>query len=138
MAMKKKVVKAKAAKSPESKRSAQSATTTARQTKKPATAAKTRRRSSWLDDEAKVPVIEKSAQRLESFLSAIADGIIDDSELAAQEKRLVKLMKEIEPTLDDATHAAVTKLLCELTAYDMMQLISAMQKAKAQSGRFRG
>lgn len=96
------------------------------------------RRSSWLDDEANVPVIEKSARRLESFLSAVADGIVDDDEVKAQEKRLVKLMKDIEPRLDDKIHADVTNLLIELTAYDMMQMICAMQKSKSQISAFRG
>ena len=54
-------------------------------------------------------MIAEQAQRLESFLAAMADGVIDESELQAQEARLVKLMKEVEPLLDDELHAKVTR-----------------------------
>ncbi len=37
-------------------------------------------------------------------------------------------MKEVEPQLDAATHAKVTQLLCELTAYDLMQVLHSMER----------
>jgi hypothetical protein len=90
-------------------------------------------RSSWLDEASNTPVIEKQARRLNSFLEAMADGKIDDHEIVAQEARLVKLMKEVEPTLDAATHAKVTQLLCELTAYDLMQVLHSMEMARPKT-----
>ena len=74
---------------------------------------------------------------MESFLSAIADGMVDEAEIKAQEERLVNLMKEIEPLLDETLHAKVTKLLCELTAYDFMHVIHTMQEARP-TAEFRG
>ncbi len=94
-------------------------------------------RKSWLDAEAHKPVIDKYARSLKSFLAAMEDGRIDDSELDAQERRLVALMKEIEPQLPATLHARVTELLCELTAYDIMQMLHTMQGARPQS-EFRG
>ncbi|MCR4412049.1 MAG: hypothetical protein NUV77_06435, partial [Thermoguttaceae bacterium] len=76
---------------------------------------------SWLDDETDQPMIAEHAKRLDTFLAAVADGKIDEAELKAQERRLVALMKEVEPRLDPDLHAKVTELLCELTAYDLMQ-----------------
>ncbi|MBI4601747.1 MAG: hypothetical protein HY721_07285, partial [Planctomycetes bacterium] len=70
-------------------------------------------------------------------LEAVADGEVDDSEVKAQEERLVKCMKAVEPLLDDGLHAKVTRLLCELTAYDIMQILNSMQKARHVT-RFRG
>jgi hypothetical protein len=67
----------------------------------------------------------------------MADGRVSKKELQAQEDRLVKLMKEIEPILDDDLHEKVTKLLCELTAYDIMQLLRTMDAARPKS-QFRG
>ena len=90
-------------------------------------------RSSWLDEASNAPLIERQARRLNSFLEAMADGKIDDHEIVAQEARLVKLMKEIEPTLDAATHAKVTQLLCELTAYDLMQVLHSMEMARPKT-----
>ena len=90
-------------------------------------------RSSWLDETSNAPLIEKQARRLNSFLEAMADGKIDGHEIAAQEARLVKLMKEVEPTLDAATHAKVTQLLCELTAYDVMQWTHSLELARPKT-----
>lgn len=93
--------------------------------------------SSWLDETAEVPVIAEKARRLESFVAALADGKVDDAEIAAQQARLVKLMKEIEPQLDVAMHAKITELLCEMAAYDVMQVLHSMQASRPKS-KFRG
>src|SRR5262245_15919912 len=90
-------------------------------------------RMSWLDAEARTPVIDLYAQQLDSFIAAIADGKVDDQEVQNQEARLVQLMQEIEPQLDDAMHAKITQLLCELTAYDIMQILHTMQQARPQA-----
>jgi hypothetical protein len=98
---------------------------------------KTPRSASWLDAGAHAPVIEQYARRLKSFMAAMADGRIDDAELEAQEARLVTLMKEIEPQLPEPLHTRVTQLLCELTAYDIMQMLHSLQAQRPQSV-FRG
>jgi hypothetical protein len=104
--------------------------------KKPAPTA-SGKRASWLDPKSHAPLIDQYARRLTSFMTAMADGKVDDSELDEQEARLVKLMKEIEPRLDGDLHGKVTQLLCELTAYDIMQMLHAMQAQRPQTV-FRG
>lgn len=94
-------------------------------------------RLSWFDEKTHAPLIEGYARQLDSFIDTMADGKVEPSELLAQEERLVTLMKEIEPQLDDALHAKITRLLCELTAYDLMQTIAAMQAARPKTA-FRG
>jgi hypothetical protein len=94
-------------------------------------------RSAWFDESSKLPILDEQAKRLDSFLSAMADGRIDASELEAQQARLVKLMKEIEPTLSDELHAKVTQLLVELTAYDLMKAFHSMHAARPKT-LFRG
>jgi hypothetical protein len=94
-------------------------------------------RQSWLDDKAQTPLIDDHVQKLSTFVEAMADGRIDDHELADQEKRLVALMKEVEPALNDAQHSQVTKLLCELTAYNVMQTLHSLQAARPMT-TFRG
>ena len=47
-------------------------------------------RSMWFDEATQTPVIADHARRLDSFLSAVADGNVNDQELQAQEARLVK------------------------------------------------
>ena len=90
-------------------------------------------KSAWFDESTSAPVIAEQVQRLDSYLAAISDGVVDAGELQAQEARLVALMKEVEPLLDDALHAKVTRLLCELSAYDLMQVMHSMQTARPKT-----
>jgi hypothetical protein len=94
-------------------------------------------KSKWFDETTDTPIIAEEARRLDSFLSAVADGRVESRELEDQEERLVKLMKEIEPQLEPKLHEKVTQLLCELTAYDMMNVMNMMQAARPAT-RFRG
>ncbi|NLS91702.1 MAG: hypothetical protein GXX96_05925 [Planctomycetaceae bacterium] len=91
------------------------------------------KKSAWFDESTSTPILAKQAQRLESFLAAVADGVIDESELQSQEARLVKAMKEVEPLLDAQVHEKVTGLLLELAAYDLMQVMHAMHKARPKT-----
>jgi hypothetical protein len=83
------------------------------------------KRVNWFDDKTQAPVIDQYARKMTTFLEVLADGKVDD------------LMKEIEPKLDDTLHAKVTSLLCELTAYDLMQTFYQMQQARPRT-KFRG
>ncbi len=87
-------------------------------------------RTTWLDEASHTPLIEQHARRLNTFVEALADGRVDDHELQAQEARLVALMTEVEPQLDAETHDKVTQLLCELTAYDLMNVLHELQAAR--------
>jgi hypothetical protein len=95
------------------------------------------KKSYWLDEDTDEPMIAEQAQRLEAFLAALADGRVDEGELQAQQQRLVQLMREVEPLLDEKLHAKVTQLLCELTAYDIMHAVHTMQQARPKTA-FRG
>jgi hypothetical protein len=97
----------------------------------------TRTKSAWLDETAGTPILAEKAKQMETFLSAMADGVIDASEVKTQEARLVKVIKEVEPLLDDRLHEKVTRLLCELTAYDLMQVMHALQQSRPKTV-FRG
>jgi hypothetical protein len=85
-------------------------------------------RKSWLDPEGGI-AIDDYARQLESYLEAVADGVVTDDEIRSQEKRVADLMREIEPELDDATR--------EMTVYDIMQLLHQMQQARGKT-TFRG
>lgn len=97
----------------------------------------TAKRQSWLDDTTQAPMIDNYTQKLTSFMNAMADGHIDGSELSDQEKRLVDAMKEVESDLSDEQHGKVTRLLCELTAYNIMQTLNTLQESRPKSA-FRG
>lgn len=99
--------------------------------------AKAPKRVRWFDPKTHAPLLNEYAGEMESFLKAIADGVIEEGELKEQEKEIVALMKEIEPKLDDELHAKVTRLLCEVTVYDMMQMVFTMQENRPTS-KFKG
>ena len=90
-------------------------------------------RVSWFDDETDVPVIDEQCQKLESFAAAMADGRIEARELAEQQERLVAVMREVEPGLSDAQHERVTRLLVELSAYNIMRLLHELQAERLRS-----
>lgn len=94
-------------------------------------------RQKWFDEASHEPLIDNYARHLESFIQTMADGVVDEGEIQTQEERLISLMKEVEPLLDDDFHAKVTQLLCELTAYDIMQMVHSLQEARPKT-QFRG
>jgi hypothetical protein len=89
-------------------------------------------RASWFDDTAEHALIHEKLEKLESFTSALADGVVSKQELTGQEERLVKAMKSLEGTLSDEQHASVTTVLVELTAYNVMRLLHELQSERAR------
>jgi hypothetical protein len=94
-------------------------------------------RTDWLDESTHTPLIGQYAERLGTFLEAMADGRIEPHELKAQEARVAALLKSVEPKLDDTLHEEVTHLLCELSAYNIMHTIHKLMES-APKTKFRG
>ena len=88
-------------------------------------------RASWLNDDT-TPDLDAQVGKLEHFTTSIADGVIDEKELATQESNLVSAMKAVESSLDDATHAKVTRLLAEVAAYSVMRTLHELTQARVQ------
>jgi len=88
-------------------------------------------RASWLSDDSH-PDLDAHVGSLEHFAASLADGVIDDKELATQEANLAAAMKAVESSLSDEQHAKVTKLLAELTAYSVMRTLHEMAQARIQ------
>jgi len=89
-------------------------------------------RTSWFDEKAEHPTIHEQMTRLESFTSALADGVVSKQELNAQEQRLTAALKSLEADLSDAQHAKVTSALIELSAYNVMRLLHELQTERAR------
>ena len=53
----------------------------------------------------------------------IADGQITAAEILEQETRIIEMLKEVEPTLNDEQHAALTKVLLEYEVLVNMALV---------------
>ena len=84
-------------------------------------------RTPWLDEKGETVLIDDYARKLGSVLDALADGRIDKHELDDAEKRLVALLKEVEPELDEKIHEKVTQLLVEVSAYSVMQTLAEIE-----------
>ena len=89
-------------------------------------------KTSWFDDKAQHPILQERASKLESFTSALADGVVTRRELESQEQRLMTAMKALEPELSDALHEKVTTVLVELSAYNVMRLLHELQTERAR------
>ena len=89
-------------------------------------------RTSWFDENDAHPVVLESVSKLESFTSAMADGVTEKNELAGQEQRLVAAMKHLEAELSDELHEKVTNVLVELTAYNVMRLLHELHAERAR------
>ena len=89
-------------------------------------------RASWFDDRTEHALIHEKLAELESFTSALADGVVSKQELTGQEERLITAMKALETTLTDEQHASATTVLVELTAYNVMRLLHELQSERAR------
>ena len=89
-------------------------------------------RTSWFDDKAGHEAIQDRVRHLDSFTTALADGVITSKELDIQEKRLVESMKKVESTLTDEQHAGLTTVLVEMTAYNIMRLLHELQAERGK------
>ena len=92
-------------------------------------------RESWLSEDGQSTIIDDKAKNLETFVDALADGHVDDKEVAAQEQRLISVMTEVEALLDDDAHAKVTELLCELSAFNIMQVLHELYEARMAASK---
>lgn len=88
-------------------------------------------RANWIDDD-NHPDLEAHVGQLEHFTAALADGVVDEKELATQEDNLKAAMRAIEATLSDEQHAQVTKLMAEVAAYSVMQILHDMAQTKVR------
>ena len=62
----------------------------------------------------------------------MADGVIDNAELEKQQSSVVEAMKAVEADLNDEQHPKVTRLLVELSAYNVMRLLHELQMTRRE------
>ena len=93
------------------------------------------KRISWFDEHTHMPVIDEQVKNLSSFVDAMADGVIDDSELDKQQASVIAAMKAVEGDLNDEQHAKITRLLVELSAYNVMRLLHELQQTRREHAR---
>jgi hypothetical protein len=90
------------------------------------------KRVDWFDEKTQVPVIEEQVQKLSAFVDAMADGVIDHAELEKQQSSVIEAMKAVEADLNDEQHTKITRLLVELSAYNIMRLLHELQQSRRE------
>ncbi len=88
-------------------------------------------RANWIDDD-NHPDLEAHVGQLEHFAESLADGTVDEHELGTQKDNLCDAMRAVEGSLSDEQHAQVTRVLAELTAYTVMQVLHDLAQAKVR------
>ena len=89
-------------------------------------------RIDWFDEKNDTPVIDEQVQKLATFVEAMADGVIEKAELEQQQSSVVRAMKAVQGDLNDAQHEKVTRLLIEMSAYNVMRLLHELQQTRLQ------
>jgi hypothetical protein len=82
-------------------------------------------RKSWIDSD-DLPALDEHVSQLAHFADSLKDGVVDREELETQERNLIAAMKAVESELSDEQHVKVTRLLAELTAYSVMQVMHGL------------
>ncbi|MGD0135365.1 MAG: hypothetical protein ABSE57_25240 [Bryobacteraceae bacterium] len=90
------------------------------------------KRVDWFDETTHVPVIDEQVQKLSVFVDAMADGVIDRAELEKQQSSVIAAMQAVEAELNDDQHAKITRLLVELSAYNIMRLLHELQLSRRE------
>lgn len=89
-------------------------------------------RQSWFSDEGDELLFGRYVERVESWRDAFADGRVTGEEVRAQAERVADLMRELEDTLDDETHARLTNVFVEwavLQGLQSEQMLEETEKA---------
>ncbi len=89
-------------------------------------------RTDWWDENSDLPLIDEQVHKLEHFVDAMADGVVEKAELERQQASLAAAMRDVEGELNNAQHAKVTRLLVELSAYNIMRTLHELQQARLQ------
>src|ERR1700722_4952873 len=89
-------------------------------------------RISWFDEKTHMPVIDEQVHKLSTFVDAMADGVIDDAELEKQQESVVAAMKAVESELSDDQHAKITRLMGDLSAYNIMRLLHELPQPRLE------
>jgi hypothetical protein len=80
-------------------------------------------RDGWFDGQGVDLLRDEFLEDHAAWRRYIADGQITASEILEQESRIIDMLKQIEPTLDDKQHENLTKVLLEYEVLVNMALV---------------
>ena len=78
----------------------------------------------WFDPDTNETMFAQYVDKMASWQAAIADGKIDEQEVAQQAQRVEDLLRKLEPQLDADLHQQLTEVFYELAVfYGMVQAV---------------
>lgn len=80
-------------------------------------------RDGWFDGKGIDLLRDEFLETHEGWQSYIADGQITAGEILEQETRIVQMLREIEPLIEDSVHEKLTKVLLEYEVLVNMALV---------------
>ncbi|RMD87446.1 MAG: hypothetical protein D6808_01400 [Candidatus Dadabacteria bacterium] len=80
-------------------------------------------RDGWFDGKGIDLLRDEFLEEHEGWQEFIADGKITANEILEQEARIVRMLRKLEPTLNDEQHAELTKVLLEYEVLINMALV---------------
>lgn len=81
-------------------------------------------RKTWFDPASNEIEFSKYVDQMESWQSALADGVVEPMEVRQQAERVASMLQALEPKLSDELHEEITKVFYELSVlYGMQQLL---------------
>ena len=81
----------------------------------------TRERTPWFDQATGALHLVEYIQRLDSWKQAVADGQITPDEIQQQAERVIQLLKTVQPLLNEAQKAQITRIFYEMAVLQAMQ-----------------
>ncbi len=76
------------------------------------------RRASWFDEQGMQPAFADSVNRAATWQAAIADGVINQAEIEAQEKLVAELQSKAEDTLSTDQKIKLAEILSEMNTLE--------------------
>ena len=83
-------------------------------------------REPWFDSESSELMFSRYVERMESWQSALADGVVQPEEVRQQSQRVTDMLRALEPRLSDELHEKVTRVLYELSVLYGMEALAEM------------
>ena len=83
-------------------------------------------RTSWFDPESSGLAFDQYVEKMESWQSALADGVVVPDEVEQQAERLADMLRKLEPKLSDELHQDLTAVFRELAVLYGMQQIAQL------------
>ncbi len=87
---------------------------------------------SWFDPESNELMFSKYLEQMESWQSALADGVVEPEEVRQQAERVSEMLRVLEPKLNDELHEELTQVLYEWAVLQGMERLAQLTEEEGR------